>query len=124
MTIPIADSRFAEKAKLIRQGPGHRDERGRWAPGDEEPPEEVSVVTAPPSSAAMRDVLPEGARLSETRTFWIDGDNLKPMRAGANATEGDVIVYEGFRYRVRHVEEWTKEGFVEALGVREDGQDD
>ena len=74
----------------------------------------------PPDAAKTRNVLPEGTRLSESRMFWIAGVEVKPVRVGTGATEGDVIEYKGTRYRVNHVEQWP--GFVEVLGVREEGQ--
>ncbi len=124
MTMQIAKSRFAETGQIIRQERGHRIADGTFQAGPEQEPEEVSLVSAPPSAAVMRDIVPEGGRLSESRMFWIDTDDLKPMRVGFNATDGDRIEYEGKRYRIKHVEDWTREGFVEVLAVREDGQSD
>ena len=119
MSRPFANRRFLEPATLIRQEPGGDNEYGEWVPG-QETRTDITVISAPPDAAKMRDVLPEGARLSESRTFWIAGVEVKPVRVGTGATEGDVIEYKGTRYRVSHVEQWP--GFVEVLGVREEGQ--
>ena len=119
MRKPFASPRFHRIATLIRQEPGGDNEYGEWVSG-QETRTDITVVSAPPDAAKMRDVLPEGTRLSESRTFWIDGVEVKPVKVGLNATEGDVIEYKGTRYRVNHVEQWP--GFVEVLGVREEGQ--
>lgn len=119
MRMPFANRRFLEPATLIRQEPGGDNEFGEWVPG-QETRTGITVVSAPPDAARMRDVLPEGVRLSESRIFWIDGVEVKPVQVGLNATEGDVIEHKGTRYRVNQIEEWP--GFVEALGVREEGQ--
>ena len=118
MSRPFTSSRFGEPATLIRQAPGQHVNR-RWVPG-QETLTEITVVSSPPNAATMRDVLPEGARLSASRMFWIEGVEVKPVRVGTDATEGDVIEYESTRYRAHHVEEWP--GFVEVLGVREEAQ--
>ncbi len=107
-----------EPATLIRQEPGQRV-NGRWVPG-QEVLTDITAVSAPPDAAKMRDVLPEGTRLSESRTFWIEGVEIESVRVGANATEGDVIEYDGTRYKAHHVESWP--GFVEVLGIREEAQ--
>ena len=115
MNRPITSRRFRESATLIRQQSGQRVNR-RWVPGAETRTE-ITVVSAPSDAAKMRDLLPEGARLSESRTFWIEGSDVQPVRIGDNATEGDVIEYQDTRFRVQHVESWP--GFVEVLGARE-----
>ena len=113
----FANRRFLEAATVIRQEPGTDNEYGEWGSG-QETRTDITVVSAPPDAAKMRDVLPEGTRLSESRTFWIAGVEVKPVKVGLNATEGDVIEHKGTCYRVQHVEEWP--GFVEVLSVREE----
>ena len=119
MSRPFVSSRLQEPATLIRQEPGTDNEYGEWVPG-QETRTDITVVSAPPDAARMREMLPEGTRLTESRTFWIAGVEVKPVRIGADATEGDVIEHQGTCYRVQHVEEWP--GFVDVLGVREEGQ--
>ena len=116
----IGNSRWRESATLLRQSPGYRA-RGKWQPG-EETATAINVVSAPPSTATRREVLPEGARLQDWRTFWFDAP-AEPVRVGDGQTDGDVILYRGVRYQLRHVNNWTPRGFVEALGVREEGQE-
>ncbi len=119
MSRPFANRRFQEAATLIRQEPGGDNEYGEWVPG-QETLTDITVISAPPDAAKMRDVLPEGSRLSESRTFWIEGVEVKPVRVGTDATEGDLIEYKGVQYRANQVEEWP--GFVEVLGIREERQ--
>ena len=106
---------------LIRQAPGDVNEHGEWVPGAETRTE-ITLVSAPPSAATQRNVLPEGARLQDWRTFWFEGQ-AEPLRVGAKATDGDVIEYGGIRYRIHPVQDWRPHGFAEALGEREEGQD-
>ena len=119
MSRPFTSKRFRRPATLIRQEPGGDNEYDEWVPG-QETRTDIAVISAPPDAAKTRDVLPEGVRLSESRMFWIEGVEVKPVRVGTGATEGDVIEYKGTRYRVNQVEQWP--GFVEVLGVREEGQ--
>ncbi len=119
---PVRTSPWREYATLIQQSPGTRSETGHWLPGVETATS-VLLVSAPPSGSAKRDVLPEGARLSDLRQFWLD-QTARPLRVGEGQTDGDVIVYGGVRYRVRYVEDWGPDGCIEALGVREEGQSD
>ncbi len=122
MTRPFMSLRFRESTVLIRQEPGSRNEFGEWVPGAETETE-LDVVSAPPSAATVRDVLPEGARLHDWRTFWFE-HSARPLRVGQGQTDGDVIEYAGIRYRIRHVQDWQPHGFVEVLAVREEGQSD
>ena len=117
MSRSFASKRFQESATLIQRGPDEIVNR-RPVPGAEKR-SDITVVSAPPDAAKMREMLPEGTRLTESRTFWIAGVTVEPVRVGANASEGDVIEYGGVSYRAQHVEAWP--GFVEVLGIREEG---
>ena len=118
MSVALASRHALEPATLIRQEPGSRV-NGRWVPG-QETETDITVVSAPPDAAKMRDMLPEGTRLSESRMFWIEGIEIQPVRLGSDATEGDMVEYKGVRYRAHNVEDWGD--FVEALGIREERQ--
>ena len=117
MRRPFAN-RVKEPATLIQRGPDEIVNR-RPVPGAEKRID-ITVVSAPPDAAKMREMLPEGTRLTESRTFWIEGVTVEPVGVGANASEGDEIEYRGVSYRAKHVEPWP--GFVEVLGIREEGQ--
>ncbi len=117
MSRPFAN-RLREPATLIQRGPDEIVNR-RPVPGAEKRTD-ITVVSAPPDAAKMREMLPEGTRLTESRTFWIAGVMVEPIRVGANASGGDVIEYGGVSYRAQHVEAWP--GFVEVLGIREVGR--
>ena len=117
MSRPFVSSRLQEPATLIPRGPDEIVNR-RPVPGAERRTD-ITVVSAPPDAAKMREMLPEGTRLTESRTFWIEGVTVEPVRVAANASGGDVIEYGGVSYRAQHVEAWP--GFVEVLGIREGG---
>ena len=67
MSLAGIGQRWAEDAVLLRQKPGSPNEYGEWV---EPEPERIPIrpITAPPSMATMRDVLPEGTRLEDART--------------------------------------------------------
>ena len=111
---------FSEPATLIRAGEGGRNEVGEWVPGvDEETDVRATVAPVTAEDAAeTREVLPEGARLSDARRFWLR-QPVEAIRAGT--TDGDCLRYAGTEYRVLQVMDWSRGGFVEALAVREQG---
>ena len=121
MSRPITSPRFAETAVLIRQEEGTYNRYGEWEPG-EETRTEVVLTSAPLSPAARREDLPEGARIENSRRFWLE-EPVEPVRTGEGATEGDVIEYAELRWRVKRVQDFRPHGFVEVLAVREEGQD-
>ena len=71
MSRSFASKRFQEPATLIQRGPDEIVNR-RPVPGAEQRTD-ITVVSAPPDAAKMRQMLPEGTRLTESRTFWIEG---------------------------------------------------
>ena len=119
MSRPFASSRLKESATLIRQEPGHDNQYGEWVEGAEVSTD-ITVVSTPPDAAKMRDLMPEGTRLTASRTFWIEGVEIKLAATGPNLTEADVIEYKDKRYRAHHLEQWP--GFAEVLGIQEQGQ--
>lgn len=116
LTSPSA--RYRESATLIKQAAGDYNEYGEWVPGAETS-SAITVESAPPSGARVRDIQPDGARLQDWRTFWLYTD-VEPLRVGTGQTDGDVVQYDGIRYRVRHVADYRPHGPVEVLGVRPD----
>ena len=75
MRKPFAN-RCQEPATLIQRGSDEIVNR-RPVPGAERRTD-ITVVSAPPDAAKMRQMLPEGTRLSESRMFWIDGVKVEP----------------------------------------------
>lgn len=65
-----------------------------------------------PMGGEERDVLPESARLSDVRLFWLT-EQVEPLRA---LTEGDRIIWEGTTYTALRVERWP--GHWRVVGVR------
>ena len=122
MSRPITSRRFREAATLIRQEPGQWNDYGEWEPGAETRTG-ITLASSPLApGAAQREDLPEGARIENSRRFWLEVE-VAPVRTGEPATEGDVIEYADLRWRIKRVVDFRPHGFVEALGVREEGQD-
>ena len=71
MSRSFASKRFQEPATLIQRGPDEIVNR-RPVQGAEKRTD-ITVVSAPPDAAKMRQMLTEGTRLTESRTFWIEG---------------------------------------------------
>ena len=119
MTLARIGNRWAEDAVLIRQQPG-RYERGLWV---ESEPERIALqaITAPASMATVRDVLPEGTRVQDARTFWVDGVEVAPLRPESGTT-ADEIEYQGTRYRVQEVQDWRPDAGLEIHAIRVEGQ--
>ena len=121
MSLAGIGQRWAEDAVLLRQKPGSPNEYGEWV---EPEPERIPIrpITAPPSMATMRDVLPEGTRLEDARTFWVEDAEVAPMRPGAQGTTADEIEYQGTRYRVQAVQDWRPHAWLEIHAIRVEGQ--
>ena len=120
----FASRHILEPATVIRQAAGDFVPGGRFVPGSTTS-EDIELVAAPvgaSSSGTWRNVMPEGARVSDWREFWLP-PTVKPLRVGARKTGPDVIIYEDTRYCMFASRPWTKHGFIAALGVREEGQD-
>ena len=87
-------------------------------PVQAESSEAITCATAPPSAGDPRiRVLQEaGVALEAMRMFW----TVETPRAVADDSVGDIIVFDGERFRVHEVQPWGR--FSESLGVRIEGQ--
>ena len=121
MSRPITSRRFREAATLIRQEPGRWNDYGEWEEGAAQRTD-IVLASSPLGLGARREDLPEGARIENSRRFYLEVE-AAPVRTGEPATEGDVIEYADLRWRIKRVVDFRPHGFVEALGVREEGQD-
>lgn len=125
----IEGRRFGEKAVLVQQAAGER-RHGEFVEGD--PVEKkIRLASAPltvQSLMTMRELLPEGIHLQQTRKFWLvtpKAGFVRPIRVGNGQTTGDIIKYRGTSYRVIFVPaDYSEEGFVEVIGVRPDNDTD
>jgi len=108
----LARSPFRRPAVLRRQTPGHRNDRGRFVPG-KVVDIAVMAVTAP-LGGEERQVLPEGLRERDVRSFWLT-ERVDAVRQGSTGTGGDQIVYDGVTYQLFQVQAWG--GWYECVGV-------
>ena len=86
---------------------------------DSEAPAPITCATAPPpgkEDARVRQLIEGGVALEAMRLFW----TVETPRSVADDSAGDIIVFEGERFRVRSVAPWG--GFSESVGVRLEGQ--
>jgi len=106
---------FPDRATVRLQTGGHRNDYGEWVPGAADT--RVELVASTPLSGEERRELPEGARETDARKFWLTDDSeVQPIRTGANPTEGDLIVWEGTVYRAIRAEQWP--GYWQVIAVR------
>ena len=89
-------------------------------PGSTETQQDILCDTSPPSrgDSEVRLLAEGGIAFGSMRKFHLVED-VRPVGYSAD-TEGDIIAYEGERFRVHSVERWG--GFNAVLGVRIEGQ--
>ena len=95
---------FGESAVLIREASGSRNEYGEWIAGAASE-REIEVGSEPPfkEDFSRHRITEEGGlRLHDMRNFFI-GEALHP--AGRD-TIGDILRYDGERYRVMSIQAW------------------
>jgi len=105
---------FSNELTVIREKSGYIV-KGRY---QETPPQEVNIkASIQPVSGKDRMMLPEGIRSKEIiklyTTFLLQTDNAE------GSTKSDVVVYNGCRYDVITVEDWTVDGgYYKAVAAR------
>ena len=106
---------FAEAVTLIRTT-GTRDATGRWAETETET--EIRAATYPPDrrDPRIRELTEGGVQLNALRRFF----TAEEVRAAANDTSGDIIVYGGERWRVRLTAPWGR--YFDSIAVRQEDQ--
>lgn len=105
---PFTSTHLTEAAVWRRQAAGARNAYGEFVPGAGTD-RDIRVISAP--GGASRDPLPEGQRLSDMRTFWLD---KTPTRGASDAAalssdpprQADVIVYGGAVWRINETLDW------------------
>ena len=109
---------FAEDGRLLRPAAGTRNEYGEWSDGTYAE-SDVKLSTVPVTQLGMarrRQVTEAGIRLDASRVFW----TAETVHVAEEYTAGDLIEYEGERWRVSIVQRWGH--FFDAIGVREEPQ--
>ena len=117
----LGPTNWFEPATLVQEAPGSRNDFGEWVSGAKTSTA-IQVITAPSSGGMSRLTVPEGARLTDYRTFYVSDVLPLPLRVGAKQSGADVILYDGTAYCVKDVDDWRPHGFAEVLAVRAEGQ--
>lgn len=112
---------------LLRSTPGSQNEFYEWTPGTPKRIGPLTASTEPGStrhdaSALMREVLPEGTRLSGLRVFYM----TIPVKAGTDDSNADRIIWDGQRWEVKGVLKWGEnyEAFTILERACEPGEED
>ena len=119
----IQGHRFGERAVLVQQANVRL--RGQTVKGAVVTTK-VRLASAPltvQSLYTMREVLPEGLRLSQARQFWMVTPRSKyvlPIRVEGEKSTGDIIRYRETDFRVIYHTDYSEEGFIEIIGSRPD----
>jgi hypothetical protein len=89
---------------MLRRTPGARDENGRWVEGGEVPGTFIATVQpAQKNDYDQLQTLPEGRRVERAvRIYTAERLNV----AGEDASNGDILLWEGERYLVVAVSAW------------------
>lgn len=109
---------FGQPAQLIRPG-GSRDNTGQWVPTEPEP-ETLTLATLPAASLSerrQRELTEGGVQIDAARAFWTS-TRIVPISADS---AGDIIVYNGDRWRIRLAVAWSTD-LYEGIGVRQENQ--
>lgn len=107
---------FSTTASLVRTT-GAYDANGEYAE-TEAAPVSITCSTVPVTAGDPRArLLTEGGvQLDAARIFWLS-ESVQPVTDDA---AGDILVYDGERYRVKETQPWGP--FWEVLGLRQEGQ--
>ena len=102
---------FGEPVVLINRSTGYRDNRGEWQSVADTRTD--TFASTEPMSAESIEQIPAGARASDWRVFYIDGD--LQVSVGDDKT-ADAIEYRGENWRVSEVYHWGE--YMKILAVR------
>lgn len=67
-----------------------------------------------PSSSKDIDMLPEGDRRHGMKSFYTDA--ATPMHVTDTETISDICIYQGLRYKLLHVFDYSANGYYKAIG--------
>ena len=71
--------------------------------------------------------LPEGERLNEAITVYVktqDKSLIRPVRQGVNNSRGDIIRFNSLDYEVYFVDNFSINGHIKAIAMRQEDQSD
>lgn len=105
---------FGNTATLIRTA-GSRNSYGEYSETETE--SAITCATAPLSDRARARLSTQGGvQLDGALTFW----TVEDIQPTSSAASGDLIVYDGNRYRIVATQRWG--GFSQSDAVRQEGQ--
>lgn len=107
----IRDGVFTEEGTLISAGAGSYNDFGEFQTGAGQS-STVKLVTAP-VTGRERETLPEGLREKNLRTFYL-ATQVRATEEGDGGIAGDIIEYNGTRWRVVQAQDWG--GFWSCIG--------
>ena len=118
----FAVDHLLDSAILIRHAPGSRNAYGEWVEGAETVTD-IQVVSQPGASGRDRDMVPEGIRETDIRSFIIPVDVLPVEEDGSEQTGPDLIEYNGERFEIMTSSDWrdavdTGAEHVSGIGIR------
>ena len=115
-TPPIGFRFPSDTIILRRRGPGERDGRGVWIPGEPVADIEIRCFSLPipfREFGLTREEMPEGSRIEDVRKFILpaapstrpteataDPYDIQPLRQGESSSTGDAILWNGQYYDV------------------------
>lgn len=97
--------RHGEPVTVTTTTPGFRNDNGEWQAGNEHTT--ATMASVEPMGADAADQIPTGARLEDTRIFFID-PSITGISSGGAETAATTIMYAGNNYRAAKVESWSK----------------
>ena len=110
-------SRYFGCPAILVRITGDFNDRGEYEETETETVIKCATAPATGDDARVRVLTEGGVRLDGMRRFWLT-EAVEPV---GDDTAGDVIEYDGERFRAHVVERWGPEAF-EVLAVRQEGQ--
>lgn len=114
---------FADTFILRQQSAGSYNEYDEFVAGTTTDYTIVGSVEATSGINRTNDV--SGQRSHETITIHVENEYLeRALRQGANPTQGDLIIYSNYTYRLMNVNDWRSHGFLVMTAVRLNSEND
>lgn len=110
----MIDPEFSEPVTVENITLGFRNDRGEWQPGGTATTETRASIEPMPADAIQQ--IPAGARLADTRIFYLDDAIPAFVGGGESQATATTIIHKGERYRAATIEEWGE--FKKVIATR------